>query len=360
MAGGTNQEGSSPADRVGLPAFCDLQVVFAVMVVAQVVVTILAVTSPASPIGSWRGFALMSVFVQWLALAAISLLCVTRPQLARLGMGPGLLVAWLMVVTVAGAAAVAAWWIDARFGLGMSDAEPMRQFVLHSVVVTALVSAAALRYLHVQAEWQRNIRVQAEARVQALQARIRPHFLFNSMNTIASLITVRPETAEEVVEDLADLFRSALGQQRDTDLATELDLVRRYFRIEQLRLGDRLQLAWQVDELPLDARVPPLILQPLVENAVYHGIQPLPEGGTVIISGGREDNRLWIEVANPVPPEGRTVERAGNRMAQDNIAQRLRYYYGGRGKFEAEHTSDRYRVRLTFPYRKGSDENPDR
>lgn len=360
MKGEGKPDGAAPADRVGLPAFCDLQVVFAVMVVAQLVITILAVTSPGSAIGTWRGFALMTVYVQWLALAAISLLCVMRPHLARLGMGPGLFAAWLMVLAVAVAAAAAAWWIDARLGLGMSEAEPIGTFMLHSVLVGALVSAAALRYLHVQAEWQRNVRVQAEARVQALQARIRPHFLFNSMNTIASLITVRPETAEEVVEDLADLFRGALAQERDTDLATELDLVRRYFRIEQLRLGDRLQLEWRVGEMPLDARVPPLILQPLVENAVYHGIQPLPGGGTVTITGGRRDKELWIEVENPMPAAGQSAAHKGNSMAQDNIAQRLRYYYGGRGRFEAESAGGRYRVRLTFPYRRGSHENPDR
>jgi two-component system sensor histidine kinase AlgZ len=360
MAAEGNQEETTPADPVGLPAFCDLNVVFAVMVVAQLVITILAVTSPDSALGTWRGFALMTVFVQWLALAAISLMCVMRPQLARLGYGPGLFAAWLVVLAVTAAAAAAAWWIDERFGLGMSAAMPMSRFVGHSTLVSALVAAAALRYLHVQGEWQRNIRAQAEARVQALQARIRPHFLFNSMNTIASLIAVRPETAEEVVEDLADLFRSALGQQRDSDLATELELVQRYFRIEQLRLGDRLRLSWGVDALPGDARVPPLILQPLVENAVYHGIQPLPEGGTVTITGGREDKRVWIEVGNPVPPGNRPANGTGNRMAQDNIAQRLRYYYGGRGKFEAEQKDNHYRVRLTFPYRRGSHENPDR
>lgn len=359
MTGGGHQEETSPADRVGLPAFCDLYVVFAVMVVAQLVITILAVTSPDSAIGTWRGFAMMTVYVQWLALAAISLLCVMRPQLGRLGLGPGLVVAWLMVVAVTGAAAAAAWWIDTRFGVGMSDTTPVDRFAFNSMLVSALVSAALLRYLHVQEEWQRNIRVQAEARVQALQARIRPHFLFNSMNTIASLISVRPETAEEVVEDLADLFRGALGQHRDTDLATELDLVQRYFRIEQLRLGERLDLAWDVDELPDDARVPPLILQPLVENAVYHGIQPLPGGGTVTIKGGREGRRLWIEVENPVPLNPEAAGR-GNQMAQENIAQRMHYYYGGQGRMEISPGDGHYRVRLTFPYRRGSHANPDR
>lgn len=360
MAGGESKPARQPADRVGLPAFCDFQVVFAVMVVAQLVVTIIALTSPGSSIGTWRGFALMTVFVQWVALAGISLLCVIRNPLARLGVGPGLFAGWLAVVAITGFAAAAAWWLDTSFGLGMSGDNPMYQFVGQSVLVGALVSAGALRYLHVQSEWQRNVRVQAESRIQALQARIRPHFLFNSMNTIASLIQVRPDTAEEVVEDLADLFRGALMEDRDTDLETELDLVRRYFRIEQLRLGDRLQLEWHVDDLPKDARVPLLILQPLVENAVYHGVQPLPEGGTVVISGGREGGKLWIQVDNPVPPAGTPRPPAGNRMAQENIAQRLRYLYGSRAHFGAGRTGDRYMVRLSFPYRRGKDESPDR
>ena len=223
-----------------------------------------------------------------------------------------------------------------------------------------MVSGLVLRYIYIQHQWRQRVRRESEARIQALQARIRPHFLFNSMNTIASLIQVRPDTAEEVVEDLADLFRGALNDNRDTDLATELDLVQRYFRIEQLRLGDRLQLEWRIDDLPRDARVPLLILQPLVENAVYHGIQPLPDGGTGVVTGGREDGRVWIQVDNPVPPKGTARPGPGNRMAQENIAQRLRFLYGGRARFEAGREGDRYRVRLTFPYQRGGDESPDR
>ncbi len=130
MAGAAQQAARQTADRVGLPAFCDMQVVFAVMVLAQLVVTIVAVTSPGGAVGTWRGYALLSLFVQWLALAAISLLCVLRNPLARLGVGPGLFAAWLLVLGMTGVAAAAAWWLDQRFGLGMSNADTLGAFLV--------------------------------------------------------------------------------------------------------------------------------------------------------------------------------------------------------------------------------------
>ena len=135
--------------------------------------------------------------------------------------------------------------------------------------------ALALRYFYVTHEWRRNVELQAQARVHALQARIRPHFLFNSMNTIAALTRSNPARAEEAVQDLADLFRANLSEKRNQiPLADEIDIARTYQRIEQLRLGDRLQVEWEVDALPRDALVPGLTLQPLLENAIYHGIEP--------------------------------------------------------------------------------------
>jgi len=343
-----------------LPEFCDFRVVFAVMVLAQLVACVVSLTSPGRTVGTWRGFALTSLYVQWVAVASIGLLCVLRDWLGRAGVARGLALAWVMVMLVAAAGTAAAWWLDRRFALGLGSGYALHRLQLEAMGVSALVAAAALRYLYIQAEWQREVRAQAESRVRALQARIRPHFLFNSMNTIASLIPLRPEEAELAVEDLADLFRGALGERQDTDLATELDLVRRYFHIEQLRLGERLRLDWRIDEVPGDARVPPLLLQPLVENAIYHGIQPRTEGGTVTVSGGLDRDRVWITIENPLPGVEQPVRGGGNQMAQQNIEQRLRYFYKGRGRLEINRQPDSYRVTLGFPYWRSMGEGADR
>ena len=163
------------------------------------------------------------------------------------------------------------------------------RFLLPNVGIAAIVGALALRYFHVAHEWRRSVELEARSRIRALQARIRPHFLFNSMNTIASLTRSDPARAEEAIEDLSDLFRVSLSEARaQITLREELEVARIYQRIEQLRLGDRLQVRWKVADLPAEAIVPSLLLQPLLENAIGHGIEPLPEGGTVTIEGHAE------------------------------------------------------------------------
>jgi two-component system sensor histidine kinase AlgZ len=185
--------------------------------------------------------------------------------------------------------------------------------------------------------------------VNALQARIRPHFLFNSMNTIASLTRSDPGRAEEAIEDLADLFRASLGESRaNISLREELEVARIYQRIEQLRLGDRLRVKWNVAQLPARAIVPGLLLQPLLENAIGHGIEPLPEGGTIAVTGSVADDAVVIEVANPVTTAGK-VARGGNRIALENIRQRLELLFPGRSAVEVEESTGRYLVRLRFP-----------
>jgi two-component system sensor histidine kinase AlgZ len=171
------------------------------------------------------------------------------------------------------------------------------------------------------------------------------------MNTIASLTRTSPKHAEEAVEDLADLFRATL---KDSDkplrLKEELELSRMYQRIEALRLGERLQVKWDIAELPMRAIVPSLIVQPLLENAIYHGIEPLDGGGTVEVRGRRDDDDLVISVANPVCGDGRRASRDGNRLALENIRQRLRLVYGERGRVDVVESADRYEVCLRFPY----------
>jgi two-component system sensor histidine kinase AlgZ len=199
-------------------------------------------------------------------------------------------------------------------------------------------------------EWRHNVELQAKARVHALQARIRPHFLFNSMNTIAALTRSNPVLAEQAVQDLADLFRANLSEKRNQiALSEEIDVAHTYQRMEQLRLGDRLRVEWKIDALPSDALVPGLTLQPLLENAIYHGIEPRPGGGTVTVTGEFNKGMITIVVRNPVPLANLTV-REGNRLALANIKERLELMYGDRATVKSGRFDEEYIVTLRFPF----------
>jgi two-component system sensor histidine kinase AlgZ len=231
-------------------------------------------------------------------------------------------------------------------------------FLLRNAGITFVVTALALRYFYVTHEWRHNVELQAKARVYALQARIRPHFLFNSMNTIAALTRSNPARAEEAVQDLADLFRANLNEKRNQiALAEEIDVALTYQRMEQLRLGDRLRVEWKIDSLPTDALVPGLTLQPLLENAIYHGIEPRAEGGVVTVTGEFNKGMITIVVRNPVPPANLTV-RDGNRLALANIKERLDLMYGERATVKAGRFDDQYIVTLRFPFTATPVESP--
>ena len=169
------------------------------------------------------------------------------------------------------------------------------------------------------------------------------------MNTIAALTRSDPARAEEAIEDLADLFRATLGEaQHRIPLKEEFEVARIYQRMEQLRLGDRLAVRWDIDSVPLRALIPGLTIQPLLENAIYHGIEPLAEGGTVLVSGDRRsDGRIGLAVANPIG--GTPASRRGNQVALDNIRQRFLLAYGGRAEVNVEAGEAEYRVELVFP-----------
>jgi two-component system sensor histidine kinase AlgZ len=228
--------------------------------------------------------------------------------------------------------------------------DPHFLFILRTFAISSIVIALAMRYLYVSSEWRRSIVLEAQARISALQALIRPHFLFNSMNTIASLTRTDPHQAEEAVEDLSDLIRANLGVSGDrTSLKAELEVAAIYQRIEKLRLGDRLNVRWDVADLPMRALIPSLTIQPLLENAIYHGIELLPDGGEVNVAGRCDDKFLEITISNPVA-EGEKRAKVGNKMALANIRQRFELAYGNRATVEVEEGASAYAVRLRFPH----------
>lgn len=191
-----------------------------------------------------------------------------------------------------------------------------------------------------------------EARLQALQARIRPHFLFNSINAVLSLIRSEPKRAETALEDMADLFRVLMADNRElTTLAREVELCRQYLSLEQLRLGERLQVEWYVNKMPGDALVPPLVLQPLLENAVYHGIEPRSEPGVVSINIYRKAREVHAVLRNPYKLEGN--HHSGNKMAVDNIRERLQLHFDAEASLKTSVDSEAYQVHIVMPYRSG-------
>ena len=223
-------------------------------------------------------------------------------------------------------------------------------FVVVCGAVALLLGAALLRYFYVSEQWRTQVAAHAQAEVRALQARIKPHFLFNSMNSIASLVRHDPRTAERAIEDLADLFRAALGAGHgESTLGEELHLAERYLAIEQLRLGDRLRVTWDLDpDLPRDLSMPRLILQPLAENAVIHGIAQLDGGGVIHIGAHRDGPVLRIDVRNPYPAQS-SASLDGNRHAQGSIAHRLRHRFGPLAHMTTDARDGYYDATLWLP-----------
>ncbi|HWJ07450.1 MAG TPA: histidine kinase [Steroidobacteraceae bacterium] len=343
-------------DYFFLPDFCEPPAVLAIVLIAALLGFVLALARTATGGHFWLDLARTSAFLWWAGLLCAAILCRARPALARLPVGPA--IAWSLGIMVGTVALLSEavyqsgrWWMR-HYGepSGMFP-DAHAGFVLPNVLIATIVGSLALRYFYVSQQWRRSVELEARARLHALQARIRPHFLFNSMNTIAALTRSDAARAEEAIEDLADLFRASLGDARaHIPLREEIEIARTYQRIEQLRLGERLVVRWDVATLPAHAIVPSLLLQPLLENAIGHGIEPLPGGGTVVIRGWQDEETLVLEVTNPVAPgQPARPPRRGNRMALDNIRERLELAFQGRASVEVHATDELYAVRLRFP-----------
>lgn len=339
---------NEPAKQHWLPQFCSLPTLFALMVVAEIVALVIAM-APHRDARSWISeLAIASVFVQWLALLNAVVLCSSREALQRLSIRAGFACAWLLAVVTTALGSAVVYSMDHVLGYGLTGPSGTGwRFVLGNAAICSLIAAALLRYLYVRELWQERVHAAAKAQVDALQARIRPHFLFNSMNTIASLIRRRPQDAERAVEDLSDLFRAALGTRETlATLGEELDLIEQYLRIESLRLGERLVLDLDLESLPRDMPLPPLLLQPLIENAVYHGIQRMPQGGALSVQGKRDGDRIEITIRNPMP---RDPARPGNAHALANVRARIEYHFGEKGQLQVHSGDAQFEVTVRLP-----------
>lgn len=335
-----------------LPDFCRIPLVFGVLLTAELLAILMALASSAPIAGFWERLGPLSLYIQVIALAGSALLCLLRTPLGGLADRLAIPIAWVLLLAVTAAVSWAASWLIPWEATGLFPSDGRAGLLVRSLGITAIVGILLLRYLYLHALWRRQVEAEAEAHFQALQARIRPHFLFNSLNTIANLIHSDPRLAEDLLADLADLFRAALAKgEARTTLAEELELSRRYLHIEQQRLGERMNLEWDVEELPGDAALPPLILQPLMENAVYHGLAPSREPGVIRIGGRYRRGQVNLSVRNTLPADPQQDRDAGgNRMAMDNVRQRLAAMYPGAGRVVEARIEGDYQVRLVFPY----------
>lgn len=312
-----------------LPDFCGARAVFILVLVTELFVLATVLAASGIRTFSWDYLALVSLFVQWIVLVSAMLLCGLRKYLANLALSRAVLIIYGLILMVTALASIAAGWIMSSVGLIAADRTFDGAALVRNLIISAIMTGMVLRYLYLQAQLRLKEQIELQSRIQALQSRIRPHFLFNSMNIIASLIDVDPKTAERVVEDLSELFRASLKKaDAPVNLGQELELCKRYVGIEQLRLGDRLKVNWQIDSVPQGATIPLLTLQPLLENAIYHGVQPLPEGGVIEVLVGSRGKRLEITIRNPYDATKPSANGDSNHVALDNIRSRIYAFYG--------------------------------
>lgn len=349
--------GPGPAGNDFLPDLCTTQSIFLLVLVAELLALLLAFTSVGLQHLNWDVLALISFQVQWIALVSAAVLCRLRPYLRQWSPERAGVISYISVLIVALLLSIIGQWV---LGVFEGRATHWRWLQIDGWLLAshlwsaAILAGIVLRYLYLQQQLRNQQQAELQARIQALQSRIRPHFLFNSMNSIASLIATDPETAERVVEDLSELFRASLAEPALIPLTQELTLCRHYLEIEKLRLGDRLQVQWQVDPLPDDLQIPGLLLQPLLENAVIHGIEPLPKGGRILIEVRIQDRQVVIRISNPVmlvaqPAASLVVGRQSNRMARQNIRNRLTAHYGPGARLSTMIDSGTFTTLITYP-----------
>jgi two-component system sensor histidine kinase AlgZ len=324
-----------------LPDFSNLGVALRIVTIVEAVLVFMACAKGGDVAGTMRAFIDLSAIAQPCLLVALLGLALANGPLHRLSYAAS-------CIAVTALAVVAALLVRLASDTLFPD---LSSHPGHIMLTATFVTVLVLGYFHLR--FRAFAPALVEARLTALQARIRPHFLFNTLNTVLSLIRYDPKRAEQTLQDLSDLFRVAMSDTgKLVRLDSEIALAQQYMAIEGLRLGSRLSVSWHVENAPVDAGVPPLILQPLLENAVYHGVEPL-EGGEVNVNAYLSRGQVHIVVRNPVaipkhPPQG------GHRIALDNIRERLALHFDLEAGLESRIVEGQYEVRVVLPYRKAA------
>ncbi len=320
-----------------LPNFRNLGILLRILLLVNGVCLIAAAVKSASIQQTLQEFTTIAALVEPILILSLMVLMLANPWLSKLPFYRGAFIVVLLELALTSLV----YQLEGSFlGTGIGPLERLWLFCL--LITTALIAYFQMRSRLFSPAL-------AESRLQALQARIRPHFLFNSLNAVLSLIRSDTKRAEMALEDLSDLFRVLMADNRQlSTLQQEVDLCRRYLSLEQLRLGDRLQIEWRIDDMPRDAQIPPLVLQPLLENAVYHGIEPRSEPGVIDINMFLRNEQVHIVLRNPYQRDG--AHHAGNKMAMENIRERLSLHFDVEASLTVTLRDDLYQVHIIIPY----------
>jgi two-component system, LytTR family, sensor histidine kinase AlgZ len=321
----------------GLPSFRNLGILLRIGVIVNAFVFAAAFLKSHDAASLWQQVIQISALVEPLLILSLVVLAAVSDWLRRAPYWLGVVVVFAIEIAL-----TAGLYPAARYLLG-PDTAPLARYC----VLVALATLAVLAYLDLRGRALSPSLT--EARLQALQARIRPHFLYNSINAVLSLIRQEPRRAETALEDMAGLFRMLMADNRElAPLAREVELCRQYLDLEQLRLGERLKVEWRTDRMPGDALVPPLVLQPLLENAVYHGVEPRAEQSVVSIDLYGADQQVHAVLRNPYRETGGNT--AGNRMALANIRERLQLHFDAEASLTTKAADGAYQVHIVMPY----------
>ncbi len=343
---------TSSDDRHFLPDFGSLRMAVRIVLLAELIAIIITIgRNDRFDEWAWQDLNLLLAFALALALFIVVVLKLAAPLLKRTSVVAGSALAVLLIL--AAAAVGTDVMIFALYDLGfIAERWPSwrESLLIRTLLIAGVISVLGLRYLILQHRAERDARSKQEARMQMLAARIRPHFLFNALNSVASLTRSDPARAEAVLHDLADLFRVLLADARKlVPVSAEREISRQYLEIEKLRLGERLQVKWNVSNVPRSAMIPALTLQPLLENAIYHGIEPRFAGGTIKIEMWTEGDNLNILISNPLPEIQHHAHSKGNKIAQENIRQRLHAQFGEAASMQTMQEGGQYHVKIRMP-----------
>ena len=333
-----------------LPDFCNPQSILMVILIGELLAVIFTLLNTGPNGDLWQLLGLYSISLQSVGLSSVGILCLIRNYLSTLSDFLAGLVSLIIILC----ATFIFTYVSIVFYHGsLFDLTQHLQFqyLIKNWIIAGLIGSVLLRYFYLQQQYVKQIGLESVARLDALQARIRPHFLFNSMNVIASLTQIDPKLAETAIEDLSDLIRATLDNNDDLiPLSKELSNGKKYLSIESLRLGDRMSVSWNIEDGCNRILVPPLSVQPLLENGVYHGIQLLTDGGEIAIKVSRDDTHLLINVSNPIPEENSQSKRhKGQGIALNNIEQRLDVIFKGKASIKSFQKDGQYNVEMKIP-----------